>query len=276
MKATNGRAMTKTEDPMSPQATLDLLRAEIDRIDRELHSGLIERGEIIDRLIAAKARQTGVSAFRPAREAEMMRRLVTRHRGILPLATVESIWRIIISTFTYVQAPYTVHIDAAGGDVRMRDSARFHFGFTVPLSTRPATPDVIASVAAAEGDLGLIRVDDRSSPWWEILMPPAAPKIIARLPFVERLDHAAGLPLFIVARPPQDGASRDVLLYAVQGAVPPEAPVVGDVVASFGSSLIVATPDGVSANEIASRFGKGASAAFIGSHAARFEMALEP
>ena len=31
----------------------------------------------------------------------MMRRLVQRHRGILPLDTVESIWRVIISTFTH-------------------------------------------------------------------------------------------------------------------------------------------------------------------------------
>lgn len=30
----------------------------------------------------------------------MMRGLVERHRGLLPVDTVESIWRIIISTFT--------------------------------------------------------------------------------------------------------------------------------------------------------------------------------
>ena len=72
------------------------------------------------------------SAFRPAREADMMRRLVQRHRGILPLDTVESIWRVIISTFTYVQAPFSVHADISVGESAMRDSARFHFGFTVP------------------------------------------------------------------------------------------------------------------------------------------------
>ena len=36
-----------------------------------------------------------------------MRRLVQRHHGNLPLETVESIWRVIISTFTYVQAPFS-------------------------------------------------------------------------------------------------------------------------------------------------------------------------
>src|ERR1700744_1519018 len=97
-----------------------------------MHALLMERGRIIDRLIAIKARQGGGSAFRPAREASMMKAIAERHEGLLPLDTVESIWRIIISTFTYVQAPYSVHVDVSSGDSAMRDSARFHFGFTAP------------------------------------------------------------------------------------------------------------------------------------------------
>jgi len=58
------------------------LRQEIDRIDEAMHGLLMERGEIIDRLIAVKKSQESGSAFRPAREAEMMRRLVQRHKGI--------------------------------------------------------------------------------------------------------------------------------------------------------------------------------------------------
>ncbi len=97
------------------------LRAEIDRIDEAIHQLLIERSEIIDRLIAVKGSQETGSAFRPAREAEMMHRLVKRHRGILPLDTVESIWRVIISTFTFVQAPFSVHADLSAGDALMRE-----------------------------------------------------------------------------------------------------------------------------------------------------------
>src|SRR5207253_8175024 len=107
------------------------LRREIDRIDERMHELLIERGEIVDRLIKVKQIQESGSAFRPAREAEMMRRLVQRHRGILRLDTAESIWRVIIATFTYIQAPFSIHADMSAGDALMRDSARFHFGFTV-------------------------------------------------------------------------------------------------------------------------------------------------
>ena len=91
----------------TPPPTLADLRREIDRIDEAMHRLLMERGEIIDTLIATKKTAESGSAFRPAREADMMKRLVERHRGLLPLDTVESIWRVIISTFTYVQAPTT-------------------------------------------------------------------------------------------------------------------------------------------------------------------------
>lgn len=195
--------------------TLADLRIEIDRIDAALHRLLMERGEIIHRLIEAKARQGGGSAFRPGREADMMRALVSRHHGLLPLDTVEGIWRIIISTFTYAQSNYSVHADISGGDAAMRDCCRFHFGFTVPYLPHPSAARVIEAVAKSGGDLGVVRVDHAPEPWWHGLVGPGAPKIIARLPFVERPDHPAGMPVYILAQPLAEAAVRDVVLYDV-------------------------------------------------------------
>jgi len=179
------------------------LRAEIDRIDEAMHNLLIERGEIIESLIAVKKTQESGAAFRPAREASMMRRLAERHRGILPIDTVESIWRVIISTFTFVQANYSVHADMSAGDALVRDSSRFHFGFTVPLVAHMGASAVVVAVAASKGDLGLVpaAVVTGGDPWWTALEGEKAPKIIARLPFVERSDHPASLPLFVVSKP---------------------------------------------------------------------------
>ncbi len=176
-----------------PKVDLATLRQEIDRIDEAMHRLLMERGEIIDQLIAVKKTQESGSAFRPGREADMMRRLAARHKGILPLDTAESILRVIIATFTYVQAPYRVHADISGGDAPMRDSARFHFGFTVPYVPHASAAEVIAAVAASKGDLGIFRPDQgtASGAWWERLAAPEAPKVIARLPFIERPDHPA-------------------------------------------------------------------------------------
>src|SRR5216110_2246983 len=176
---------------MGQEPSLAELRREIDRIDQAMHGLLMERGEIIDRLIAAKQTQEKGSAFRPAREANMMRRLVERHRGILPLDTAESIWRVIIATFTYVQAPFSVHADLSAGEAAMRDTARFHFGFTVPFVTHMGASGVVAAVAASRGDLGLVPAAGASGAWWTALEGDSTTKIIARVPVVERANSPA-------------------------------------------------------------------------------------
>src|SRR5438132_12534198 len=183
--------------PPAPPS-LQVLRKEIDSIDEQVHRLLMARGDIIDRLIQVKQTQEVGSAFRPAREADMMRRLVDRHTGILPLDTVESIWRVIIATFTYVQAPFSVHADLSAGDAAMRDSARFHFGFTVPFVPHADAASVVAAVSDSRGDLGLVPAFGTAGTgaWWSALESDSAPKIIARLPFVERADHPAGVPVF--------------------------------------------------------------------------------
>lgn len=277
--------------PTNPNDTLSDLRREIDRIDLAMHKLLMERGEIIDRLIEAKRAQGGgcAFAFRPDREAQMMRDLVARHRGLLPLDAVEGIWRIIVSTFTFIQANYAVHADDSGGDAQMRDSARFHFGFTVPYMPHHGAVAVINAVSASKGDLGVLRALGGSGDgaWWLRLIGGNAPKIIARLPFVERPDHPAGLPVFVIAKTgAESSAPVDIALYAAT--LPKwthDVPVAvaaakGEILASApipkGQSLLIAAPaqSGLEAL-LAELQGAGAEAATvhaIGGHATRFEM----
>jgi chorismate mutase len=273
------------QEPALP--TLAALRVEIDRIDLAMHELLMERGRIIDRLIAIKARQGGGSAFRPAREAAMMRALAERHRGLLPLDTVEGVWRIIISTFTYVQSPYKVHVDVSRGDAPMRDSARFHFGFTVPCVPHMSAAAVIAAVAASNGDLGMLALEagPGGGAWWTALAPPAAPKIIARLPFVERTDHPAGMPVFVVAQPLADGAARDVVVESItldrwrpefpHGLRAIGAEILGTAAASPGLALLVARPGGAETEAAVSALREAgaldARNVEIGAHAGRFD-----
>jgi chorismate mutase len=275
-----------TKPPTAEPPSLADLRRDIDRIDEAMHALLIERGEIIARLIEAKStRETG-SAFRPAREAAMMRRLVERHRGILPLDTVEGIWRVIIATFTYVQAPFTVHADLSAGDPAMRDSARFHFGFTVPFVGHIGAAGVVSAIAASTGDLGLVPAAaiSGSGAWWTALEGSATPKIIARLPFVERRDHPAGLPVFAIARPHPDAVVTDVEVWSVKvsGWGPQTAHAVfslADVAAvpqgAFdGATLLVSVPQGLKIAEVTAALaeagGSVRSQALVGSHATRY------
>ena len=268
--------------------TLADLRVEIDRIDENMHELLIERGEIIDRLIAVKKSQETGSAFRPAREADMMRRLVKRHHGNLPLDTAESIWRVIISTFTYVQSPFSVHADLSAGDALMRDSARFHFGFTVPFVAHMGASSVVEAVSESRGDLGLIPAfaTAGSGPWWAALEFDSAPKIIARLPFVERPNHPAAMPVFVISRVAADAMVTETEVWSLRvsgwsaaavNAVAPVADVVAVPDRAFdGAALLVSVARGgidAVAEALVKTGASIRSKALVGSHATRYTVA---
>src|SRR5882672_3594885 len=252
--------MAKESLPTKP--SLADLRREIDRIDAAMHGLLMERGEIIDRLIAVKQSQESGSAFRPAREADMMRRLVGRHKGILPLDTAESIWRVIIATFTYVQAPFSVHADLSAGDAHMRDSTRFHFGFTVPFVPHMGAASVVAAVSDSKGDLGLVPAFAvaGAGAWWNALEFDTAPKIIARLPFVDRPDHPAAAPVFVVSRAAADAMVKEVEVWSVRvsgwstaaaQALGPLAEAIAVPDRAFdGAALLISVPQGGSIDKI--------------------------
>ena len=278
-------AMSKPTDKPS----LADLRKEIDRIDEAMHTLLMERGEIINRLIAVKGSQETGSAFRPAREAEMMRRLVKRHQGMLPLDTVESIWRVIISTFTFMQAPFSVHADLTAGDALMRDTARFHFGFTVPFVPHMGAAGVVAAVSASKGDLGLVPAVAGAGAWWSALEFDSAPKIIARLPFVERADHPAALPVFVVSRVAADAMATETAVWSIRvsgwGA---EVAHALSTLAEFiavpdrafdGAALLVSVQQGHNLDAVNQALVKAGatvrSTALVGSHATRYTVAAD-
>ena len=273
-----------SKPPPAPPS-LQELRKEIDTIDEQVHRLLMARGDIIDRLIQVKQTQEVGSAFRPAREADMMRRLVERHRGILPLDTVESIWRVIISTFTYVQAPFSVHADISLGESAMRDSARFHFGFTVPYISHFSAPAAVeAAVANSKGDLALVSATSSRTPWWIALEADGAPKIIARLPFVERADHPAALPVFVVSRVADSAMVTEVEMWSVRvsgwnaeiaRALSPLAEIVAVPDTAFdGAALLVSVAGHSSLEKIRSALIEAGasvrSSALVGSHATRY------
>ncbi len=275
--------------PQSPPAppSLQDLRKEIDAIDEQVHHLLMARGDIIDRLISVKQTQEVGSAFRPAREADMMRRLVQRHRGILPLDTVESIWRVIISTFTYVQAPFSIHADISQNESAMRDSARFHFGFTVPYLSHASAAEAVDAVAKSKGDLALVSATSSRTPWWVALEDEGTPKIIARLPFVERADHPAALPVFVVSRVADNAMVTEVEMWSVRvsgwnaemaRALSSLAEIVAVPDTAFdGAALLVSVAATSSLEKITSALVQAGasvrSSALVGSHAARYTMA---
>jgi len=128
-------------DKPTDKVELSDLRREIDAIDDALHDLLMRRVTLTGRVAASKP-SDGV-ALRPAREAEILRRLVGRHEGRFPKAVVARIWREIISANTALQGPFAIAVVASrAADAEIDDAlvgvARAHTAQTARKS--PARP----------------------------------------------------------------------------------------------------------------------------------------
>lgn len=205
--------------------SLDDLRREIDAVDDQLHDLLMRRGEIVDRIAAAKLAGSGAGgtpAMRPAREAAILRRIVARHRGNLPVRSVVRVWREIIAAHLRAQADYTIHV--AGGENAMQfwDLARAHFGSIAPM-TRHHTPSQVVHACADEPDaVGIVALpesDENAPGWWAQLAPAGhpGPRVVARLPFV-RADRGAeaGIEALAIAAIEQEPTGDDTTLVVVE------------------------------------------------------------
>lgn len=188
---------------------LGALRAKIDAVDETMHHLLMQRAGVIDALIEIKgAASNKGAAFRPGREAAMMEVLSRRHNGSIPFGMIAHMWREIISTFTWLQANYNVHIIA--NDAALRDLARFQFGFTVPLNDHANLAAVLAATKQQVNAIALVGVNSDDA-WWSGLGASNGLMIMARLPI-----HPVGFDApdaFAVAPPLSDPTPFDVRLY---------------------------------------------------------------
>src|SRR5215813_10955852 len=166
----------------------------------------------------------------------------------------------------------------------MRGSARFHFGFTTPYVAHFSASAAVEAVAKSKGDLALVSAVSSRTPWWTTLEADGAPKIIARLPFVERADHPAALPVFVVSRVADSAMVTEVESWSVRvsgwnaeiaRALSPLAEIVAVPDTAFdGAALLISVTAATSLDRIkAALIEAGASVrstALVGSHATRY------
>jgi chorismate mutase / prephenate dehydratase len=165
---------------------LEHLRRRIDEIDDRLQDLLIDRAEIVS-LVAASKKDGNQPAFQPAREAEIIRRLVRRHRGSFPVANLVRIWREMLAATVGMQSPFSVAVFASADRQNLWDVAREHYGSNTPMMAYDTASAVIRAVTGRKASVGVLPTPkaNEADPWWPRLLSVAdpPPQIIARLPF---------------------------------------------------------------------------------------------
>ena len=167
---------------------LDNLRAEIDKIDQQILDLLIERSAVVRRIGDVKGdRLDGRSALRPAREAQILRRLAERARGRFPTAVLVRMWRELLAAHTRLQAPLSVAVFARQEDAqRIWDLARDHFGSATPMIQVDRPIQALRALGDGSATVAVLPLPGDDESWWVALMSDQDPRlrVFARLPFV--------------------------------------------------------------------------------------------
>ena len=196
---------------------LDDLRREIDEIDESIHDLLMRRTSVAQKIGGIKGASP---TLRPAREAEVLRRLVARHTGPFPKAQLVGIWREIMAAHLRLQGPFTVAVFAPDENPGYWGLARDQYGSHTPMMYCQSSGQVMREVAEERAAVGVLPYpeEEEEEPWWPLLLGSGKdnPQVIARLPFTgERDRRGAGLHALAVAKltPEESGDDRSLLAF---------------------------------------------------------------
>jgi chorismate mutase/prephenate dehydratase len=210
------------DDPPAPDgwpSDLASLRAKLDGLDDGIHDLLMRRAEIVGALAASRLKTPGV-ALRPGREAQIIRRLLGRHHGNLPPASVVRIWRELLAATTAMQGAHVIAVcetDPGGGYTQV---AREHFGALTAMRVHSSPAQALADVSSGNASAAVLPMPSETetprAAWWTALLHKDEPRIhvIARLPFwAPRPEGAPALQAMVIAAfaPDRSGIDRSRL-----------------------------------------------------------------
>ncbi len=190
--------------------SLDEARQRIDAIDSAMLDLLHERAQVVVEVGRLKREGGGAgaaSAYRPAREVMMLRAFHARTTHPLAFATVNAVWREIISGFTAAQMPFAVVTPAATAPL-----ARNVFGAQAQIVAMTTGADCLDAMRGTPGTVALIPAGNTD---WDAIAASGG-KVVAAAPYAGDSIEAWCV---TVASPEPSG--EDVTLLAT--ATPPDA-----------------------------------------------------
>ena len=222
----------------STPSDLKGLRRRLDEIDDKLQDLLIDRAEIVS-MVAASKKHGNLPAFQPAREAEIIRRLVGRHHGALPIATLVRMWREMLAATVRLQSHFGVAVFNPPEQQGFWDLARDHYGSNTPMLAYPVTARVIRAVTDGLTSVGVLPTPRQgdTSPWWPYLLSndENGPRVIARLPFGAAGNaRTGGAEALAIGFGEQQGSGLDRTLLAVECAAEVDGVRIAEALSSLG------------------------------------------
>jgi chorismate mutase/prephenate dehydratase len=153
-------ARASSEPTASASESLDVLRERIDRLNLQLVELLSERAQVA--LAIGRLKQAGGSPIvQPAREREVLERVITHNPGPLTGEHLRRIFVEIISACTALEQP--VRVAYLGPEhTYSHEAARTRFGASAGFEPQPSIAGVFQAVENGRSDLGVVPVENTS------------------------------------------------------------------------------------------------------------------
>ena len=228
------------------------MRARIDAVDDALLRLIDERAALAAEVAAAKRAEAAQNAqgaaaagfgLRPAREAQVIRRLLARPRATATPALLVRIWRELMGESLALQGPFRLVAWGGRDPARTAELARLRFGAKPPLTVF-AKPEDALKAARETGTVAILPLDPGVG-WWGRLLAEPSLRAFAVVPCLDVWGSPAALAVAAVAVEPSGG---DRTLWVTDAAGPVVAVeaglgdfgLVGDLLAEAGGLKLFA------------------------------------
>jgi len=145
----------RRKEPAGDAGELERLRQEIDRLDDRILEALNERAKLARAIGTLKVGQ----AYRPEREAQVLRRIKERNPGPLSAETAALLFREIMSACLALERPITVAYLGPRGTFSERATLK-HFGLAADAVPQASIDEVFRAVESRTADFGVVPVEN--------------------------------------------------------------------------------------------------------------------
>jgi chorismate mutase / prephenate dehydratase len=210
--------MTSESVQLQNAPPLSDIRRGIDAVDDAMLRLVEERFHLVEQVKAAKGGEPSPwpSPLRPAREMQILKRLLAQKSAHVSADLLVRLWRGIVTEASMVQSPVTIHISkklasAMGHRLRIRD----YFGRFAVEDYRDEAQAMV-QINANPSDIAIVEPD---SPWADAYIEGQAGKaqVIGLLP---ALRHADVPQLLILGVAPVEATGDDETLLLSKGNLP--------------------------------------------------------
>jgi chorismate mutase len=194
--------------------SLDEVRERIDAIDEQVLSLIAERAAM-SAVVAKAKRAKGETSFglRPAREAQILRKLLIAKQPQVSFELVVSLWRQIMADSLARQGPFHVSLWGGKNPYRTIELTRIRFGSSVVVRPAPNSKEALSEAKRSGGVAVLALASD--APWWGQMLAEPKLNVFASLPCLRRWGPATAL---AVAQIEVEPSGRDETFWVTDSA----------------------------------------------------------